>query len=315
FVNNHTKITFGTKIFELSVNNYVEIVNILRISQIYMRLPCQTALHNCILLNLIVPLSVMIQTSNLYFRYRNGSSPVFDNLNIQLEKGGIYGLLGENGVGKTTFLRLLAGLIFPKHGTVTVNGFTPKNRDPKFLSEIYYFPENLEVIDKNIIEYAKLYSPFYPTFSKEYFDYYISEFGVNTKAPVTTLSQGNKKKAAVSFALACNTPVLLLDEPTNGLDIPSKTIFRRVLSEAASSEKTIIISTHQVREVEDIINPIIVMEYNQILLNNSIDEIKQKFVDGTLPNNSVVENDKVNLETLFNMAVENKNMFKQTFVK
>jgi ABC-2 type transport system ATP-binding protein len=257
----------------------------------------------------------MIQTSNLYFRYRNGSSPVFDNLNIQLEKGGIYGLLGENGVGKTTFLRLLAGLIFPKHGTVTVNGFTPKNRDPKFLSEIYYFPENLEVIDKNIIEYAKLYSPFYPTFSKEYFDYYISEFGVNTKAPVTTLSQGNKKKAAVSFALACNTPVLLLDEPTNGLDIPSKTIFRRVLSEAASSEKTIIISTHQVREVEDIINPIIVMEYNQILLNNSIDEIKQKFVDGTLPNNSVVENDKVNLETLFNMAVENKNMFKQTFVK
>ncbi|MDR2557178.1 MAG: ATP-binding cassette domain-containing protein, partial [Bacteroidales bacterium] len=158
----------------------------------------------------------MIQTTNLSFKYNKSSSSVFEDLNIKLEKGGIYGLLGENGVGKTTFLRLLSGLLFPKQGTIEVNGFTPGKRETAFLKQIYYFPETLEIIDKSIVKYAEMYRPFYPKFNKGYFDYYISEFGVNPKVYVNTLSQGNRKKALLAFALACDTDILLLDEPTNG---------------------------------------------------------------------------------------------------
>jgi ABC-2 type transport system ATP-binding protein len=257
----------------------------------------------------------MIQTTNLYFRYSKSTAPVFKDLNIKLEKGGIYGLLGENGVGKTTFLRLLSGLLFPKQGTVEVNGFAPEKRETEFLKQIFYFPENLEVIDKSIVKYANEYAPFYPKFSREHFDYYISEFGINPNTPVNTLSQGNRKKALLAFAFACNTATLLLDEPANGLDIPSKTIFRRLLLEAKTDEKIIIISTHQVREVEDLIDPIIIMEYNQILLNNTISEIKQKFAQEDLPNNGVIENDRINLEVLFNTAIENKEKFKNIFLQ
>jgi ABC-2 type transport system ATP-binding protein len=257
----------------------------------------------------------MIQTTSLKFKYRKSDAPVFEDLNIKFEKGAIYGLLGENGVGKTTFLRLLAGLLFPKQGTIEVNGFTPSNREATFLKQIYYFPENLEIIDKNIVKYAEMYAQFYPKFNKKHFDYCISEFGVNPNMSVNTLSQGNRKKALLSFAVACNTEILLLDEPTNGLDIPSKTILRRLLSEAKTSEKIIIISTHQVREVEDLIDPIIIMEYNQILLNNTISEIKQQFTNGNLPNNGVVENDRINLEALFNAAIGNKSTFKNIFLQ
>ena len=257
----------------------------------------------------------MIQTNNLYFKYGKNSPYIFEDLSIKLAKGNIYGLLGENGVGKTTFLRLLSGLLFPQKGGVEVCGFTPRKREAAFLRQIYYFPENLEIIDRNIVKYAKMYAPFYPKFNKEYFNYCISEFGVNPNMSVSTLSQGNRKKALLAFAFACNTEILLLDEPTNGLDIPSKTIFRRLLSEIKTSEKIIIISTHQVREVEDLINMIIIMEYNQILLNNSIKDIKQKFAENILPNNGVVENDKINLEALFNAAIENKSTFKNTFLQ
>jgi ABC-2 type transport system ATP-binding protein len=267
----------------------------------------------------------MINTKDLCFKYSKGGSPVFDGLNIEIGNNGICGLLGENGVGKTTFLRLLAGLLFPKQGCVEVNGFSPRERKAEFLSQIYYFPENSEIIDRNIKKYAEMYAPFYPNFNKSNFEYCLSEFGVNPSMPVNNLSQGNRKKAMLSFAFACNTPVLLLDEPTNGLDIPSKTIFRRLLSEFAGNAcssatgKTVIISTHQVREVEDVIDPIIIMEYNRILLNNSVKEIKEKFAEGSslnqLSKGSVLENDKINIEALFNMAIENKTVFENTFLK
>jgi ABC-2 type transport system ATP-binding protein len=257
----------------------------------------------------------MIQTNNLRFKYGRNSQHIFENLNIKFEKGSIYGLLGENGVGKTTFLRLLSGLLFPQQGTVEVSGFAPRKREAAFLRQIYYFPENLEIIDKSIVKYAKMYAPFYPKFSKKYFNYCISEFGVNPNVSVNTLSQGNRKKALLAFAFACNTEILLLDEPTNGLDIPSKTIFRRLLSESKTDEKIVVISTHQVREVEDLINLVIIMEYNQILLNNSIKEIKRKFAENILPNNGIIENDKINLEALFNAAIENKSTFKNTFLQ
>ncbi|MDR1739178.1 MAG: ABC transporter ATP-binding protein [Bacteroidales bacterium] len=272
----------------------------------------------------------MIKTNDLSFKYSKGGSPIFDNLNIEIgnevnSNSNICGLLGENGVGKTTFLRLLSGLLFPKQGKIEVNGFNPRNRSAEFLSQIYYFPENIESIEKNIQKYAEMYAPFYPDFSRGNFEYCLSEFGVNPHMSVNALSHGNRKKALLSFALACNTPVLLLDEPTNGLDIPSKTVFRRLLLEFANNAagKTIIISTHQVREVEDIIDPIIIMEYNRILLNNSVKEIKEKFsngalnsaLNGALSNNAVLENDKLNLEALFNMAIENKAVFENTFLK
>lgn len=275
----------------------------------------------------------MIRISNLSFSYNKHSS-VFDRLNMELKPGCIYGLLGENGVGKTTLLRLLCGLRFPDRGKITVNGYEPRKRQAEFLQDVYYMPEVIEPIKMSIKDFAKYTAPFYPRFSQENFQHYLDEFNIDPDKKLSQSSHGQQKKAMMCFALACNTRLLLLDEPTNGMDIPSKGIFRRLIAQAADDDKCFIISTHQVRDLENLIDPIIILEYNQVLLNNSIEEITSKlwfgiqssksdadlYREDAIGGYSVVrlndeqEETKVNVEMLFNAAIGNKELFKRLFI-
>lgn len=274
----------------------------------------------------------MITINDLSFSYNKHNS-VFERLNMEMKPGCIYGLLGENGVGKTTLLRLLCGLRFPERGTIHVHQYEPRNRQAEFLQDVYYMPEVIEAVAMSIKDFASATSPFYPRFSQSDFENYLQEFNIDPLKKLSQSSHGQQKKAMMCFALACNTQLLLLDEPTNGMDIPSKGIFRRLIARAASDEKCFVISTHQVRDLENLIDPIIILENNQVLLNNTIEEITGKLWFGiqsekrdadlyreeAIGGYSVVrlnedrEDTKVNIEMLFNAAIENKEMFKRLF--
>jgi ABC-2 type transport system ATP-binding protein len=274
----------------------------------------------------------MIEIKDLSFWYKE-KSKVFESLTMKMEPGKIYGLLGENGVGKTTFLRIIGGLLFPKTGSCNVMDYSPGKRYPSFLSKVYYLPEEFEAPRQKADDYARHIGPFYPNFDYNQYATYMQEFGVNGQRMYAEMSFGQKKKAMIAFALATNTELLLLDEPTNGLDIPSKAVFRRVVARAADEKKCIIISTHQVRDLELLIDPIVILEQNNVLLNQSVEAITHKLkfdVVAKVPENVLYaepmmggfgvvvpnengEESKVNIELLFNAAIANRARFAEWF--
>ncbi len=200
---------------------------------------------------------------------------LFKNLNLTLKAGTIYGLLGRNGAGKTTLLKIISGLLFPNKGEVTTLGFTPRKREPAFLQEIFFLPEEYTLPGQKIMEYKKTYAPFYPAFDDGHFMELLDEFKLPTDRKLNTLSYGQKKKFLISFGIASGSRIFLLDEPTNGLDIPSKTQFRRIIASAGSENRIIIISTHQVRDMESLIDPIVMIENGKVVFNESLEEIEK----------------------------------------
>lgn len=276
----------------------------------------------------------MIEIQNLSFGY-NRKKLLYKNLTLSINEGSIYGLLGKNGAGKSTLLKNIIGLLFPVSGNISINGFVPKKRQPSFLQTIYFIPEEVYVPSLTIKGYRNLFSPFYPEFDNEKFSGYLDELDVKDEGKLNALSFGQQKKFIIAFALACNTRVLILDEPTNGLDIPSKIQFRKLIASVMNEDRTIIISTHQVRDLENLIDRIIIVDNGSLLLNASLGDISDKlcfkivnelednskvlYAEETLKGISIVrenitgENSKVNLEQLFNAVTENPEMIKTIF--
>ena len=214
----------------------------------------------------------MIKIENMNFGYVP-QRRIFDNLNLSLEAGHIYGLLGKNGVGKTTLLKIISGLRFCNKGTVSVFGMKPEQRDPMMLADIYFVTEEMDVPSVSVREYANIYAPFYPNFISDFEDYLHQFEIVDMEQKLTKMSHGQKKKVLVSFALATNTKLLIMDEPTNGMDIPSKSTFRKVVASAITDDKAFIISTHQVRDLQNVIDAVLVLDNGKILLNADINTI------------------------------------------
>src|SRR5437867_4846867 len=276
----------------------------------------------------------MIEVKNLSFGYKKRKL-LYKNLNLALPVGSIYGLLGKNGAGKSTLLKNFTGLLFPKHGELFVNGYTPKKRLPSFLETIYFIPEEVYVPSLTINRYKDLFAPFYPLFNEEQFYSYLDLLDVHDKGKLNTLSFGQQKKFILAFALACNTRILLLDEPTNGLDIPSKIKFRKLIASVFTEDKMIFISTHQIRDLDNLIDNVIIVDNGELLLQASITEISSKlsfkipddlpddsdvlYAESSLKGYSVVmqnksgEESKVNLEYLFNAVTENPIKAKSIF--
>ena len=276
----------------------------------------------------------MIEVKNLSFGYKRGKL-LYKNLNLSLPAGSIYGLLGKNGAGKSTLLKNFTGLLFPKGGSLLVNGYVPKKRWPSFLSTIYFIPEEVYVPSLTITGYKKLFAPFYPLFNEEEFHHYLDILDVHDKGNLKTLSFGQQKKFIIAFSLACNTKILLLDEPTNGLDIPSKIQFRKLISSVFTNDKMIFISTHQIRDLDNLIDNVIIVDNGELLLQASIDQISKKlsfkivdelpgenetlYAESSLKGHSIVvenktaEESKVNLEYLFNAVTGNPVKAKSIF--
>lgn len=270
----------------------------------------------------------MIKINNLDFAYKN--TQVFRRISLEFEKGNIYGLLGENGVGKTTLLKLICGLQKPQHGSVTVDGFTPSMREPEFLQNVYFLPEEVITEDTTPEKFIQKTGVFYPRYDYELFNQLMKELEVDLSKKFNELSHGQKKKALLACAMSLQTDYLFLDEPTNGLDIPSKALFRKVISQYCSDETTVIISTHQVKDVENLIDPIVILDKDDVLLNASFSKITEKiffeygperldnaYYTEMLPGGYInvmrnVNNEEsnVNIEALFNAVMKNKETIK-----
>jgi ABC-2 type transport system ATP-binding protein len=217
----------------------------------------------------------MIHIQNLSFGYTK-KNLLYKDLTLTIEKGKIYGLLGKNGAGKSTFLKNLSGLLFPSAGRITVFGAEPKKRKPSLLQNIYLIPEEVYVPALPIPRYIKIFSPFYPKFNIQQCLDYLKVLEVDPHVGLKTLSFGQQKKFIIAFALACNTGLLLLDEPTNGLDIPSKAQFRRLIAGVMNEERLILISTHQTRDLENLIDSVLVVDDGKLLLDASMEKISHK---------------------------------------
>ena len=273
----------------------------------------------------------MITINTLDFSYKNAA--VFKNISLNFKRGNVYGLLGENGVGKTTLLKLICGLQHPTAGTCTIDEFVPSERNPYFLQNIFFLPEEVITDDTTPEKFVKKLGVFYPRYDHEYFLNLMNELEVDATKKFDTLSYGQKKKALLACALSLRTDYLLLDEPTNGLDIPSKALFRKVILQHCTDETTVIISTHQVKDVENLIDPIVILDHDEVLLNATFEEISSKlyFEYGAeksddalysemmpggyinvLPNNFEMES-KVNVEALFNAVRNNKKKIREIF--
>ncbi len=275
----------------------------------------------------------MIQIKDLGFAY--GEKAVLKNISMTLEEGRIYGLLGENGVGKTTLLTLLCGLKKPKTGVIDIDGHNPYDREPSFLSDQFYLSDEVAALNMKAVEYASNYGKFWVGFDLDKFMEVMEILENDPQQKMNKMSFGQLKKTYIAFALACNTKYLFMDEPTNGLDIPSKTNFRKAVTKYTREDSIILISTHQVRDLENIIDPIIILDRQDVLLNATLEEISgklyfdysnEKIEDALfsemIPGGSIQvtlnqsgEESKVSIEALFNTVQKHKELIKGIFNK
>lgn len=273
----------------------------------------------------------MIEIKDLAFSY--GKTPVLKSITTTLEEGRIYGLLGENGVGKTTLLTLLCGLKKVCSGSITTDGQNPFDRTPTLLQNQFYLPDEVLPIAMKAECFAKERGAFWPDYDHSKFLEIMKEFENDPAKKMNQMSAGQLKKTYISLALACGCKYIFMDEPTNGLDIPSKTQFRSAIMKYTTDDSTIVISTHQVRDLENIIDPIIILDRQDVLLNATVEEITSKlyFDYGTqlhpeslyseqLPGgfiqvypNSTGEDSKIYVEALFNAVHKNKELIKGMF--
>jgi ABC-2 type transport system ATP-binding protein len=223
----------------------------------------------------------MIQIKDLNFGYSK-KAVLFKNLNLNLSKGHIYGLLGKNGAGKSTLLHNITGLTYPQSGYCLVNGLNSADRSVALLEDMYFIPEEIYVPSVTAAQFVKNTSPFYPLFSESDFYSYLKEFDVPLESALDKLSFGQQKKVMIAFGLATNTSLLVMDEPTNGLDIPSKVQFRKIIASVLTEERCVIISTHQVRDLDSLIDTLVVLDNSEIVVNQPLDVISEKVYFTTL---------------------------------
>ena len=277
----------------------------------------------------------MIEVENLSFSYGRRKSKVLEDFSMKLDKGSVYGLLGKNGTGKSTLLYLMAGLLRPQTGNVLYKGVDVKKRYPDTLQDMFLVPEEFALPNVSLKQYVKLNAPFYPNFSDELLNACLRDFDMNEDIHLGELSMGQKKKAFMCFALATNTSLLMMDEPTNGLDIPSKSQFRKVIASGMSDDKAVIISTHQVRDIDSLLDHVLIMDGSKLLLNESVSTICEKlyfaeqgmneptegalYVQPSVQGHSVIlpneygEDSKLNLEVLFNAMLAERERMQQMF--
>ena len=223
----------------------------------------------------------MLKIENITYGY-NAMHNVLENFSLSYEEPGIYGLLGKNGTGKSTLLYLIMGLLRPKQGEITINGVNTQERLPETLQEMFIVPEEYNLPSIPLPNYLKVLRPFYPNFDDQLMVKLLEMFDMLNVNGATldangipqinlgALSMGQKKKVYMCIALAARTKLLLMDEPTNGLDIPSKSQFRKVVAQGMREDQIVVISTHQVRDVETLLDHVTIIEQNAVLLNEKM---------------------------------------------
>jgi ABC-2 type transport system ATP-binding protein len=269
----------------------------------------------------------MLEVENVTFSYSDKGHPVFKDISLSLSEGNIYGLLGKNGMGKSTLLYLMSGLLCPQKGRVEFLGKPVERHNPLVLQKLYIVPEEFNFPQLNLEQIVDMHADFYPHFSKEVFLQCLSDLDLKSNSKLKNLSMGQKKKVKVSLALASGASLLLMDEPTNGLDISSKSLFRKAIATYLDEKSTLIIATHQVHDVESMLEHLIILDEGKVLMNEAVGDLtkeycfsfsqaQEKYSDAiysepSLQGNAVIrkrapqdEETALNLELLFNAVTK-----------
>ena len=276
----------------------------------------------------------MLQINQISFGYNKKAGDLFSDFSLSLEAGNVYGLLGKNGAGKSTLIYLMTGLLTPRSGEALYDGVNVRERRPQTMSDLFLIPEEFDLPRLSLKQYVSINAPFYPRFSMEDMKHYLEIFDMSDYLDVNmhSMSMGQRKKVFMAFAFATNTRVLIMDEPTNGLDIPSKSQFRKLITSGMTDDKMMLISTHQVRDISDILDHVVIIDQSRVLLNASFSDVMSKVAfrplrDGDNPifvlqspfgplaavPASADEETAVDLEMLFNATLQNPAAINQLF--
>ena len=277
----------------------------------------------------------MLSINNISFSYNKRKGDLFHDFSLELNAGNVYGLLGKNGAGKSTLIYLMTGLLTPSSGEALLDGVNVRRRLPKTMSDLFLVPEEFDLPRLTLKKYVSLNAPFYPNFSMDDLKRYLEIFEMSGDLDVKlkSLSMGQKKKVFISFAFATNTRVLIMDEPTNGLDIPSKSQFRKLVSTCMTDDRMMLISTHQVRDISDILDHVVIIDQSKVLLDAGMGDVMSHiafrplrdgdqpiFVQqspygtlGAIPVKPGEEETAVDMEMLFNATLQDPEAISQLF--
>lgn len=219
----------------------------------------------------------MVQIQDVTFGYKKDKY-VLDGINLDLLPSKVYGLLGMNGVGKSTLIYLISNLLRPQKGSIYFKS-SSSGKWQNQIEDFFLVPEEFDLPNISVKKFLSINAPFYPNFCNIDFCNYLGIFNIEQNAKLGSLSMGQKKKFLLSFAQATNTKLLILDEPTNGLDIVGKSQFREFILAIKSSykDKCIILSTHQIKDVDVLFDNIIILHNRHVLLNVDYQALSSKF--------------------------------------
>jgi len=230
----------------------------------------------------------MIEVRNL--RKSFDGFRALDDVNITVKKGSVYGLVGPNGAGKTTLIKLLAGIFIPDDGTITIDG-QPGFENTAVKSRMVYIPDDVYFFPQaNLLDMKKYYRSVYPVFDEERFEKLREVFPFDPKKTLRRLSRGMKKQAAFWLGICLKPDLMLLDEPVDGLDpVMRRKVWSILLQDVAERNMTVFVSSHNLRELEDVCDHVGIMHEGRIILERNLSEIQNNIIklqvafEGPLP--------------------------------
>ena len=216
----------------------------------------------------------MIEVRNLTKRF--GDFTALDRLSMTVPTGTVYGLVGPNGAGKSTVIRHLTGIYRQDEGTATVDG-QEIFENPGVKSRIAYIPDDIFYFNTaSITDMAKFYAGVYPTFSWERFETLKGAFDLDLKRPMRRFSKGMQKQAAFWLCMAMRPEILILDEPVDGLDpVMRRQVWSIIMGDIAENGTTVLVSSHNLRELEDVCDHVGIMDHGKLLLERSLSELQE----------------------------------------
>lgn len=213
----------------------------------------------------------IVEFEGVYKKY--GDKEVFKDLNINIPKGKIVGLLGPNGSGKTTMIKMINGLTRCDKGKVKINGLKPSVKTKEIIS---YLPDRNHLNeDMKVKEVLKFFSDFYKDFDMKKAKGMIENLNLDTNEKIKAMSKGNKEKVALILVMSRNAKLYILDEPIGGVDPASRAYIIKTILKNYNEDSTLLISTHLINEIENICDEVIIISNGKIILKGEVDDIRE----------------------------------------
>lgn len=218
-------------------------------------------------------MEALVEVRGLTKNYHKGV-PALDNLALTIPRGKIIGLLGPNGSGKTTLIKLINGLLTPTTGEVLINGLKPGVESKAVIS---YLPERTYFEKKmKVSELLDFFQDFYVDFSKERAEEMLQNLQIDSNASLKTLSKGTKEKVQLILVMSRNAQLYILDEPIAGVDPAARDYILRTILTNYNQDSTILLSTHLISDIENILDEVLFIRNGKLLLQSSVEELREQ---------------------------------------